>query len=116
MVNSNIRLLGCTVLALACIQGFAGEVTREGAEALMTECQEERQRNIEPLRQQAIEDCISNGRGDREFCERFNRNFGERTHGGTQPGLFWGLPVCERAVEAERFFRMNPGRQVYNFR
>jgi hypothetical protein len=28
--------------------------------------------------------------------------------------MFWGLPECEKAVGAERYFRMNPGRQVYN--
>lgn len=98
------------------LSGFsvAGEVTREGAVELMEECQRQRQLNIEPLREQAIENCVNNQRRDREICERHNRNFGERTAGGTQPGMFWGLPECEQAVAAERHFRMNPRSQAFN--
>lgn len=106
-------LLGVVTIMLGGFS-FAGEVAREGAVELMEECQRQRQVNIAPLREQAIENCVTNQRRDREFCERHNRNFGERRAGGTLPGLFWGLPECEQAVAAERHFRMNPRSQVFD--
>jgi hypothetical protein len=95
---------------------FPEEITREAVPELMQECQKQREENIAPLREEAIEDCVTNRRGDREYCERFNRTFGNarpRAGGGMTRGMFWGLPVCENAVAAERHFRMNPRSQVY---
>lgn len=96
---------------------FAEEVTREDALAMMEECQKQREVNIAPLREQAIEDCVNDRRRDREHCESFNRTFGNarpRGNGTMIPGMFWELPVCERAVAAERYFRMNPSSRSYN--
>lgn len=96
---------------------FAEEITPDGALALMDECQEQREENIAPLREQAIEDCVTNRRRDREHCESFNRTFGNarpRGNGTMIPGMFWDLPVCERAVAAERYFRMNPSSRSFN--
>ncbi len=93
---------------------IAEEIQRDEMDALMARCQSERQANIEPLRQEAIEDCIERGRGDREFCERYNRDFGERSAHGA-PAMFWDLPVCVKADAAERYFRMNPRSQTFNF-
>ena len=106
----------CVIVVAIGVSGLShsGEVTREGAAELMKECQRQRQINIAPLREQAIENCVTNQRRDREFCERHNRNFGERRAGGTQPGMFWGLSECEEAVAAERHFRMNPRSQSFN--
>ncbi len=92
----------------------AEEVTRQGAQEMMLECHSERAKNIAPLKDKAIEDCIDAGRGDRAYCERYNRNYGERTTVGSKRGLFWDLPVCEKAIEAERYFKMNPGKKVYS--
>ncbi len=109
--------LGHTLVLAALVaatQAPAEEISRDQQEALMATCQADRQREIEPLRQEAIEKCISDGRGDREYCTRFNRNYGERV--ANQPrGMFWHLPSCEKAVAAERFFRMNPGRDVFTY-
>lgn len=93
------------------------EITRDGVVELMEECQRQRQEHIAPLREQAIEDCVTRRRRDREYCESYNRTFGnERTRpdGTTIAGLFWYLPVCEKAVAAERYFRMNPSSRSYN--
>ena len=92
-------------------------VTREGAVALMNECERQRKAKIAPLREQAIEDCISNGYGDRQYCERFNESFGDptaRAGGGMVPGMFWELPVCEQAVAAEKHFMLNPNSRSFN--
>ena len=110
-----LRFILFAALSSICQQALSEEITREGAEALLEECQRQREENIAPLREQAIENCVNNQRQDRETCERRNRNYGQRTQGGTQPGLFWHLPDCERWFEADRFFRMNPRRDVYTF-
>jgi len=96
---------------------FAEEITPDGALELMEECQKQRQENIAPLREQAIEDCVANKGRDREYCESFNRTYGNampRAGGGMIPGMFWELPVCEEAVAAEKYFKMNPSSRSYN--
>lgn len=92
----------------------AEEIHRDQAEALMAQCQEERQAHIAPLRDEAIELCVTEGRGDREYCERYNRDFGERSAHGA-PAMFWDLPSCVKADAAQRYFRMNPGRKTFNY-
>ncbi len=101
-------LLTGSSLALAVSLCHAGDIDRAGAEDLMQECQKQREENIAPLREQAIEDCVARNLKDREACERHNQNYGERTRGGTGPGMFWDLPVCQDAVAAEKYFKMNP--------
>jgi len=108
----------CAVLLLNPIDlAVSEEITREEAAQLMEECQKQREENIAPMREQAIEDCVTNRRRDRDYCESFNRTFGNarRNANGTMtPGLFWDLPVCQKADSANRFFRANPGRQTYS--
>ncbi len=117
MKHSNWRALFAIVTVSLCGLAAAEEVTRDNASELMDECQRQREKNIAPLREQAIEDCVTNRRRDREHCESFNRTFGNarpRGNGTMIPGMFWNLPVCEKAVAAERYFRMNPSSRVYN--
>ena len=115
---SKAKCQGLIAIVTIAVSGYAAanEITRDGAVELMQECQEQREENIAPLREQAIEDCVTNKGRDREYCERFNRTFGNarpRAGGGMIPGMFWELPDCQNADAAQRFFRMNPGRQVY---
>ena len=86
----------------------AGNIDRAGAEALMAQCQQQRAENIAPLKEQAIEDCVARNLKTRDACERHNQNYGERTQGGAQGGMFWDLPVCQDAVAAEKYCKMNP--------
>ncbi len=116
MMQSVLRGLLAVVTISLSGSIIAAEITRDEALQLMEECQKQREQNIAPLREQAIEDCVTKQRRDREYCENFNRTFGNarpRGNGTMIPGMFWDLPVCEQAVSAERYFRMNPGRQVY---
>ena len=109
-------LIGLATLILSGA-AFAEEITPDGALELMEECQKQREENIAPLREQAIEDCVANKGRDREYCESYNRTFGNarpRAGGGMIPGMFWGLPVCEKAVAAEKHFKMNPSSRSYN--
>lgn len=93
------------------------EITRDGSLQLMEECQKQREEHIAPLRDQAIEDCITKKQGDREYCERYNRTFGDPTRigrVGMTTGMFWELPICQKAVAAEQYFKLNPGSRTYS--
>jgi hypothetical protein len=95
----------------------AGKITRNEIPELMKECQRQREEKIAPLRTQAIEDCVTNQGRSREYCERYNKTFGDqrlRTADGITPGMFWELPVCEQVVSAERYLKNNPHSQSYN--
>lgn len=96
---------------------YAGEIRREDAAAVMQQCQAERRRRIVPLRRAEIQQCMEQGVGDRAYCERFHRDFGEVVHtpNGVMPGLFWDLPICERAFQAENYFLLNPRSEVYTY-
>ena len=116
MIKLQFRIFCCVATLALSGQGAAADISRQEAEALMAECQSQRQQHIAPHKEKAIDDCINKQRRDKEYCERFYRSYGERTAGGTQPGMYWGLPVCEKAVEAERYFSMNPRKNTYSFR
>lgn len=105
------------ITALAPLGASAGEISRDEVASLYAECDRQRQEKLAPLKAQEIEDCVEAGRGDRAYCERYNSDFGERialAGGGTRPGLFYDLPVCEKAYDAERYFNINPSADTYS--
>ena len=114
MIPCLYRGLSALLAAMIAWPSMAEEITRDQVDVLMAECQSERQAHIEPLRQQAIEECLEKGRGDRDYCARYHRDFGERSAHGA-PAMFWDLPVCVKADAAERYFRMNPRSQTFDF-
>ncbi len=70
-------------------------------EELRQRCQEARQSKIAPLREAAIEECVSSDRSGRtrEDCERLNEGFGEGA--GSRPGMFLDLPECVEYFDAQ---------------
>ena len=67
-------------------------------------CEQARQRNIAPLRERMISECVEKEqRPDRASCERFYADYGERT--GSQDPLFYDLPECVKAHEYRRSYR-----------
>lgn len=108
------QVLGGVALVLFSSHGLCEDITRQQAAELMEECRAQRQLSIEPLRKQAIDDCINRQLRDEAYCERFHRNFGERSPTGTVQAMFWDLPICEQAVAADNYFKKYPGRRVYS--
>ena len=105
------------ITALLPLIAAAQDIARDEVSALYAECDRQRQEKLAPLKAQEIEDCVDAGRGDRAYCERYNRDFGERialAGGGTRPGLYYDLPVCEQAYDAERYFNINPSADTYS--
>jgi hypothetical protein len=116
MKNKIIWILGAAIVMLVG-NVCAREITAEQVPTLKEECQNQRQQEIAPLRAQAIDDCINVQRKDEAYCERFNATYGQggtTASGGRRAGMFWDLPVCVDAWEAERYFRINPGRTTFN--
>ena len=110
-----MRNLLALVLLLTPTLALSQPMTREQAERLMQQCHAEREENLAPLREQAIQNCLDRNVSNRETCERRNENYGNRRNNGS-PGLFWDLPSCEQAMEAKRFFRQNPRAEVFEVR
>ena len=113
-------LLATPAILLFCSQGFAEDITREQAGEMMKECRVLREQKIAPLKEKVIEDCINKRRRDRDYCERFHKDYGEfrRAGGILRPGMFWDLPVCQDAVNAENYLKKYPGelfiRKMHN--
>ena len=98
------------------VPAAAVEVHRDDVPDMMEACQRERQRNLAPLREEAIERCVNRQMQSREECERRNRDYGEvrrNANGSIMPGLFWDLPLCQQADAADRYFRRNPRRDTF---
>jgi hypothetical protein len=75
-------------------------------EELRQRCEEAREQKIAPLREAAIEECVSQRRSGRtrEDCERINAGFGSGggiADGGARSAMFNDLPECVEYFEAE---------------
>ncbi len=117
MTQLKRRLVFATILLAISAASVAREISREEAVELMEDCQEQRENKIAPLREQAIQDCLADDRGNRDYCERYNSTFGNAVAlpgGGAYPGLFWDLPVCLQAIQVEKYFKLNPGKRTYS--
>ena len=80
----------------------------QSLQQLEQRCEQAREVRIAPLRQEAIEECVTSNprrRNVEEYCERFYSDFGQggRTESGhfRQP-MFHDLPECQEFHEAER--------------
>ena len=111
------NFLGAILFTGIAAVSTAEEIHRDDVTQLLQECETQREANIAPLREQAIEDCVNKQRWDRERCENHNRTFGQarrNANGSMRPGMFWDLPVCEKARDADRFFKANPRYNTYS--
>ncbi|MBU2713596.1 hypothetical protein [Zooshikella harenae] len=63
-------------------------------------CEQARKAKIQPLRKKHIENCVNKENKEREYCERFYRDFGART--GKKAPLFYDLPECVKAFEYKK--------------
>ena len=99
------------LLAIVAVLGFATgnaveteEDRRVKRAELDTICEQARRRNIAPLREKMIRECVEKEqRPDRASCEHFYADYGERT--GSQEPLFYDLPECLKAHEYRRSYR-----------
>ncbi|TQV78215.1 hypothetical protein FKG94_14185 [Exilibacterium tricleocarpae] len=102
------------VVLSAPLFAFAEAITREQALHLMDNCQAIRPEKIARLKEQEIQRCIENGRAA-DYCERYYATLGQarNTNGDYSPGLLWDEPVCKKALAAEKYFKANPRKSLY---
>ena len=88
-----------TLLSLFLASGVAlgGEASLE---QLRQRCEAAREVKLAPLREQAIQDCVSRPRSTRTRaqCEEFYRDFGQgggTVGGGFRAPMFIGVPECQ---------------------
>lgn len=115
-VAKRLTVFCATLLIVASIPAISEEITREDAERLLEKCQKQREELIAPEREEAIEWCVERRRRSREYCESYHRTYGERRNRGNgtwQPGLYWDLPDCVTALEAQRYFGANPRSRTF---
>ncbi len=112
-----VKLNGMIILAVAVFafsgQCFAENITREGAEELIAQCQRERYEHIEADKEKVIVECVEKQRNSKEYCDRYYKDYGLINASGTVRGMYWGLPICEKSFKVEKYFRMNPSKNVY---
>lgn len=115
-----MKLKQYKILLLVFLGGLALPVISEASslQALERQCEAARERQIAPLRQDVINQCMadraSGGRGSRnsrdarEYCQRFYADFGQggRTQaGGFRQRMFHDIPECQAFYDAERAAR-----------
>lgn len=110
-------ILISTLFAAQYVQ--AESISRSQADTLMAECQEFRKQQIEPLKAIEIDKCINEQGKEADYCTRFYKDYGEtyiEANGHMQIGLFWGSPICDKALIVEKYFKMYPGSDKYEYK
>lgn len=95
----NIQLVLFIVMASILMSPAQAKESREEKLArLDAACEVERQKKLAPMRKKYVAECVANKElPNRQECERFYADYGERM-GGRAP-LFYDLPECVTAFE-----------------
>ena len=99
-----IKLFPLVLLFTGSVAMADDDIARQQQE-LDAICEAEREKRIAPMREEAIEECVTVQGKDRDYCTRFYRDFGERA--GDRPAFFYDLPECVAAFE----FKKNNSRR-----
>jgi hypothetical protein len=93
----NIQVLLFVLLVSILISPALANESREEKQAkLDAACETARQQKLAPIRQQVIDECVTNKElPNRVECEQFYADYGERT--GRKAALFYDLPECVTA-------------------
>ena len=67
---------------------------------LNAECEAARDQKLAPERARYVDECVAKGDRDRDGCERYYSDYGNRA-GGRAP-LYYDLPECVKAFEYGR--------------
>lgn len=91
-----------SVLILLLVSPVLARNSREDEQAkLDAACETARQEKLAPMRKGFVEECVANReQPDRQECERFYADYGERT--GRRAALFYDLPECVTAFEFQQ--------------
>ena len=90
-------LLPCTLALL-----ITGPVLADNRQAeLDAACDAERQKRLEPLREEMVQECITKEGRDPDECRQFYAEW-DGNRGAGRSRLFFDLPECEAALDYQR--------------
>ena len=96
-----MRILTLSMTLALTMPSVAGDGKDPEQARLDAECERAREAKLAPLRARLVEECVATGqRPDREACERFYADYGNRS--GNRAPLFYDLPECVKAFEYQR--------------
>ena len=100
LVNDMTSRSVCVVLVPLLLASGAALGGEASLEELRQRCEAAREVKLAPLREQAIEDCVSRPRSTRTRaqCEEFYRDFGQgggTVGGGFRAPMFIDVPECQ---------------------
>lgn len=83
----------------------AAETEREATQAALdAECEAAREQVLAPQRAKYVAECVEKKqKEDLEACERFYRDYGERS--GHVPAMYYQLPECVAAYDYRESYR-----------
>jgi len=85
-------------IGISCLMLFGGTYAlAEDQAALDAACEQAREKQLAPLREQATAECIAEGKQDKKQCEAEYANHSGRT--GNRQLPFYDLPECEKAFK-----------------
>lgn len=88
-------LIGIGISSLMLFSG--APVMAEDQAALDATCEQAREVQLAPLREQKTADCVAEGKLDKKQCEAASANYSGRT--GNRQLPFYDLPECEKAFQ-----------------
>jgi hypothetical protein len=99
-VNRMISRSAAAIVLLSLLPGAGALGSAPSLEELWLRCEAAREFMLAPLREQAIQDCVSRPRStrNRAQCEAFYRDFGQgggTVGGGFRAPMFIGVPECQ---------------------
>jgi len=99
------KAIFCLMTLTALLAGSSASSQAASLGDLRQRCEEAREKKIAPLREAAIEECVSRHRSSRTRadCERLYADFGEgggTVDGGARAAMFNDLPECVEYFEA----------------
>ena len=98
----SVPRLAVWLVAVSIANATFADDERDAQQAeLDAQCQAARQAKLAPEREAAIDECVREAqKQDRDACERFYRDYGERT--GHRAALYYDLPACIAATQFRR--------------
>lgn len=66
-------------------------------------CEVVREKELAPLRNQYVEECVTKEKKERAYCEQYYSDYGDRA--GNRAPLFYDLPECVEAFEYRQRYR-----------
>lgn len=115
-IDCRQTLLGLALVLIG-VPSQAETIARSELDGLLAECDRQRQAKLKPHRDAKIAECVDKGK-QQDYCQRYYADYGERIQRsgpGSTVGAFWNLPVCEKAIAAERYFGKNPGKRSFDY-